>query len=93
MIKGTRVAESPTVTARSTAAPRRTSARTEHPRHGDELLTASEVVDFLKLASIQVLYYWNSEGTGPPAFRVGKHLRYWLGDVLLWLDELQRAAS
>lgn len=58
----------------------------------DELLTAEEVVAFLKLPSVQTMYYWNTRGTGPKALKVGKHLRYWLSDVLLWLDEQQQAS-
>ena len=32
------------------------------------------------------LYNWRQRGEGPPAYRVGKHLRYRRGDVEAWLD-------
>ena len=32
------------------------------------------------------LYNWRQRGEGPPAYRIGKHLRYRRGDVEAWLD-------
>jgi hypothetical protein len=35
--------------------------------------------------------YWRETGTGPRWFRVGKHIRYRMADVLAWEEELLAA--
>lgn len=35
--------------------------------------------------SVATLRVWRSRGGGPPAARIGKHLRYRWGDVLEWM--------
>ena len=49
------------------------------------LLTTEEVARIL-VVPITTLYCWRYKGTGPKAFRVGKHLRYRLADILDWLE-------
>lgn len=51
------------------------------------LLSTQEVARILTVP-VTTLYCWRYKGTGPKAFRVGKHLRYRLEDVLTWLDQL-----
>lgn len=34
---------------------------------------------------VATLYQWRHLGTGPKAYRLGKHLRYRQGDVEAWL--------
>ena len=34
----------------------------------------------------RTIYSWRQRGEGPPAYRVGKHLRYRRGDVEAWLE-------
>ena len=51
------------------------------------LWTVRDVSEFLRVP-VQALYAWRSQGHGPPARRVGKHLRYRPDDVVRWLDEL-----
>lgn len=53
------------------------------------LLSTDEVARLL-VVPVTTLYTWRYKGTGPRAFRVGKHLRYRLADVLTWLED-QRA--
>ena len=48
------------------------------------LLSTEEVARIL-VVPVTTLYTWRYKGTGPRAFRVGKHLRYRLEDVLQWL--------
>lgn len=50
------------------------------------LLTPRQVADFLgvPLATLQV---WRAKGTGPRAHRVGRHLRYRLEDLEVWLSQ------
>jgi excisionase family DNA binding protein len=50
------------------------------------LLSSDEVARLL-VVPVTTLYTWRYKGTGPRAFRVGKHLRYRLADVLAWLEE------
>jgi excisionase family DNA binding protein len=50
------------------------------------LLSTDEVARLL-VVPVTTLYTWRYKGTGPKAFKVGKHLRYRLGDVLAWLEQ------
>ncbi len=49
------------------------------------LLTTEEVARIL-VVPITTLYSWRYKGTGPKAYRVGKHLRYRMEDVVSWLE-------
>ena len=46
-----------------------------------------EVSDYLRVP-VQTLYSWRTQGTGPPAHRVDKYLRYRPAEVERWLDSL-----
>jgi excisionase family DNA binding protein len=35
---------------------------------------------------LKTLYAWRQRGYGPPAIKVGRHLRYRWADVEAWLD-------
>ena len=50
------------------------------------LLSTDEVARLL-VVPVTTLYTWRYKGTGPRAYRVGKHLRYRLADVLTWLED------
>lgn len=54
----------------------------------DTLASSAEVAAYLK-KPVQTLYAWRSQGTGPPATRVGRHLLYRWSDVEQWLKELK----
>lgn len=49
------------------------------------LMTSQEVADYLRVP-LQTLAAWRVKGVGPKASRVGKHLRYRLADVDMWLE-------
>ncbi|MDP9069232.1 MAG: helix-turn-helix domain-containing protein [Actinomycetota bacterium] len=49
------------------------------------LLSTEEVARIL-VVPVSTLYGWRYKGTGPTAYRVGKHLRYRLADILDWLE-------
>lgn len=49
------------------------------------LLSTDEVARLL-VVPVTTLYTWRYKGTGPRAFKVGKHLRYRLADVIAWLE-------
>jgi predicted DNA-binding transcriptional regulator AlpA len=49
------------------------------------LATLGDVAAFLQVPS-KTLYLWRSMGKGPPALKVGRHLRYRWTDVEAWLE-------
>ena len=51
------------------------------------LLSTDEVARLL-VVPVTTLYTWRYKGTGPRAFKVGKHLRYRLSDVMEWLETM-----
>lgn len=50
------------------------------------LLSVQALSEYLEVP-VATLYRWRYLGEGPPGFRVGKHLRYRLGDVEAWVEE------
>lgn len=59
----------------------------------DRLWTIREVSAFLGIP-VATLHQWRYLGTGPDAYRVGKHLRYSPIAVQAWLDsECRREVS
>jgi excisionase family DNA binding protein len=51
-----------------------------------ELWTVAQVSEFLSVP-VGTLYQWRHKGLGPPAYRVGRHLRYDAAAVRRWLVE------
>lgn len=51
----------------------------------DELLTLDELCALLKIPKATA-YKQRATGTGPPGYRIGKHLRFKRSDVLAWLE-------
>lgn len=49
------------------------------------LITVEELSESLQIP-VATLYRWRSRGEGPQGIRLGRHLRYRLGDVDRWLD-------
>lgn len=55
------------------------------PRNpGDEMLTLHEACRFLRVPE-GTLRYWRHLGAGPRSFKIGRHVRYWRTDLILWL--------
>jgi excisionase family DNA binding protein len=52
----------------------------------DEFLEPEEVSAALKIP-IPTLYMWRHRRSGPPAIRVGRHLRYSRRALEQWLEE------
>jgi excisionase family DNA binding protein len=52
----------------------------------DELLTPQELAALLRLP-LGTIRKQRAEGTGPPGFRIGKHVRWRRGDVMKWLEQ------
>lgn len=76
--------------------PTRDSVKSSHavgPPMVDRLWTIQEVSVFLGIP-VATLHQWRYLGTGPEAYRVGKHLRYNPVAVQAWLErECRREVS
>ena len=53
---------------------------------GDDMLTLDETAALLRVPE-NTLRYWRVIGAGPRRFKVGRHVRYWRSDVVLWVTE------
>ena len=54
----------------------------------DALWTVEELAEFLGVP-VATIYAWRNRGEGPPAFRVGRYLRFRSDEVTAWLDRLR----
>jgi excisionase family DNA binding protein len=52
----------------------------------ERLWTVDDVAAFLGVP-VQTLYQWRYLQSGPPAYRVGRHLRYDPSAVRTWLED------
>jgi excisionase family DNA binding protein len=50
------------------------------------LLTTAEVAEYL-VVPVSTIHRWRYVGTGPPAIRVGRHLRFDPDDLRVWIAE------
>lgn len=59
-----------------------------HPRHADttheDLWTPEQVADYLGI-SVENLYWRRSQRSAPPAYKVGRNLRFFPSDVRAWV--------
>jgi predicted DNA-binding transcriptional regulator AlpA len=70
-----------------TAQPSRTNPdRRSYTNAGDEMLTLQEACHLLRVPE-GTLRYWRHLGSGPRSFKLGRHVRYWRTDLILWLTE------
>jgi hypothetical protein len=53
---------------------------------GDEMLSLQEACALLRVPG-GTLRYWRHLGAGPRSFKIGRHVRYWRTDLILWLTE------
>ncbi|MGH7358772.1 MAG: helix-turn-helix transcriptional regulator [Acidimicrobiia bacterium] len=51
----------------------------------DALIGPDELAAYLHVP-IKTIYEWRYLGTGPPGYRVGRHVRYRLNDIDNWLE-------
>lgn len=52
----------------------------------EAMLTPAEVAAYLQIP-LATFYTWRTKGQGPPASRVGRHLRISRSDLDTWLEE------
>lgn len=57
-----------------------------------DLLTVHDLAAYLRVP-VGTLYNWRVTGEGPPAARIGRHLRYRKVDVEAWLAKRVEASS
>lgn len=55
----------------------------------DEMLSITEAAEFLRVP-VATLRYWRHCDDGPFSFRLGRHVRYWRTDLVLWRAEQAR---
>ncbi|WP_329370189.1 helix-turn-helix domain-containing protein [Streptomyces sp. NBC_00669] len=58
----------------------------------DRYLTPDDICALLSVP-LETVYAWRKKRTGPPGFRIGKHLRYDPAAVHRWITEQQTAAD
>ncbi|OQD54891.1 DNA-binding protein [Streptomyces phaeoluteigriseus] len=58
----------------------------------ERFLTPADVAELLGVP-VETLYQWRRKRTGPPAFRVGRHLRYDPVRLRQWVDGLTEVAA
>ena len=51
----------------------------------EHLLTPKDLSTMLGIP-LSTLYNWRYTGYGPPALKIGRHLRYRLTDITCWLE-------
>ena len=57
-----------------------------------QLLTTQQVAVYLGVP-IATIHRWRYVGTGPPAIRVGRHLRFDPDDLAAWIGEMKSETS
>lgn len=80
--------------ARTQRTPNHTEpSRTDARAHVLEPQLTPEELSLLLKIPVETLYQWRRKRTGPPAARVGRHLRYDPADVCEWLKTQTEAAA
>ncbi|MCA1274037.1 helix-turn-helix domain-containing protein [Streptomyces sp. 7G] len=51
----------------------------------DRYLTPEDLASLLSVP-IETVYHWRKRRTGPPGFRVGRHIRYDPATVRAWIE-------
>lgn len=55
----------------------------------DEMHSIEEAAAFLRVP-VATMRYWRYCGDGPHSFKVGRHVRYWHTELILWRAEQGR---
>lgn len=51
----------------------------------EPLMSTDGVAEYL-VVPVKTVYRWREHRTGPPGFRVGRHVRYRRSDVDAWIE-------
>ena len=58
----------------------------------DRYLTPDDIAELFEVPK-ETVYQWSKKRTGPPGFRIGKHLRYDPADVHRYVTERKNASK
>ena len=64
----------------------------ERTENDDDLLLLSETSELVRLP-VATLRWLRHCGTGPPSFKVGRHVMYQRGEVKRWIREQERMSA
>lgn len=66
-----------------------TKFQTDDNHENDEMLSIEEAAAFLRVP-VATMRYWRYCGDGPFSFRLGRHVRYWRTELILWRGDRGR---
>lgn len=66
-----------------------TAIQSDDNHETDEMLNIDEAAEFLRVP-VATMRWWRYTGDGPFSFKVGRHVRYWRTDLILWRAEQGR---
>ena len=58
----------------------------ENPWGLESLLDVGELAAYLRVP-VSTVYDWRTRGLGPRAYRFGKHLKFAVSDVRIWIEQ------
>ena len=58
----------------------------DNPWGLEPLLDIGELAEYLGIP-VSTIYDWRTRGLGPPAYRFGKHLKFAVSDVRVWIEQ------
>lgn len=58
----------------------------ENPWGLEPLMDLAELAGYLGIP-VSTIYDWRTNGKGPRAFRFGKHLKFAVSDVRIWIEQ------
>ena len=61
-------------------------ATADNPWGLEPLLDIGALADYLGIP-VSTIYDWRTRGLGPPAYRFGKHLKFAISDVCVWIEQ------
>ncbi|MEJ3405864.1 helix-turn-helix domain-containing protein [Rathayibacter sp. YIM 133350] len=57
----------------------------------EPLLDVNELAAYLHVP-VSTVYDWRTHGHGPRAYRFGKHLKFAVSDVRIWMEQMREPA-
>ena len=58
----------------------------------EPLIDVGELATYLGIP-VSTIYDWRTRGLGPPAYRFGKHLKFSVSDVRVWIEQQRDGAK